>query len=225
MQKRVIFLFLGLFLGVFLFMGCSFKKEPVLETQDTWEDEVLMVKECGMDRLKCCDDNPACYYGQICCEAPDGSAKNYCADSCDFGTQNNFCRKDEDKCDENLACSQSYCLSCGDKDELCCDNDSCNDDLVCYNNKCVVCGLSGNPCCGESCSNETRMECKNGICRECGFGGKSICTNEPFCNSGNLENNKSCLECGKLNLPCCSLDNNKICEKDLVCDRGFCNKK
>ena len=115
MQKKLIFISLSLVLGIFIFSGCSLKKAIVLENQDSWEDEILMAQECGMDRLKCCDDDPACYYGQICCTAPDGSGKNYCADSCDFGIKNSFCRKDNSFCDQELVCSNSFCLNCGDK--------------------------------------------------------------------------------------------------------------
>jgi hypothetical protein len=225
MSRKTIYIFFSLFLIVFL-SGCSFKKE--VKEDISWEEEVLMAEECGMDGLKCCVEDPVCRYGQNCCEALDGSQQNYCADSCDFGTQNNFCRKDNPKCDEDLVCFDSYCLSCGEEDELCCENNLCDNDLVCHNNKCVSCGLSGNPCCESAlCSNEDlRLECNKGICQECGFSGKSICANEPFCNLGHLQNNNVCLECGKINLPCCDIKDNIIsCEDGLVCDKGFCNSK
>ncbi len=226
MPKKIIFIFLSLFLGVFLISGCSLKKAPVLENPDSWEDEILMAQECGMDGLKCCTEDPACRYGQSCCTAPDSSGKNYCADSCDFGSQNNFCRRDNPQCDQNLVCSDSYCLSCGEENNLCCEDDLCNNDLVCHNNKCVPCGLPGNPCCEGACSKDSRTECVRGVCQECGFGGKGVCMNEPFCNTGYLENNGICLECGKLNLPCCDIENNtKSCAQDLVCGKGFCNSK
>lgn len=227
MQKKLFLLFLSLFLGVFIISGCSLRKEHVSENKDSWEDDVLMAKECGMDGLRCCTEDPACYYGQICCTSPDGTNKNYCADSCDFGTQNNFCRSDDPMCDEGFVCSDSYCLECGGENKLCCEDNLCHDDLVCHNNKCVPCGLPGNPCCDGSCSENSRMECVNNICQECGFGGKNICQNKPFCNPGHLENNKLCLECGKLNLPCCDIEvgDMEACADGLICQKGFCSKK
>jgi len=222
MQKKIVFIFLVLFLSIFVVSGCILKKEPLVQDEDSWENEVLEAKECGMDGLMCCENDPACYYGQVCCASPDNPKKNYCADSCDFGEENKFCRKDDPKCNSGFICSEDYCVQCGEENELCCSQDICSDDLICYQSHCVKCGLSGNPCCGDICSQDkNRLECNNGICKECGFGGKPKCKEKPFCDIYHLENNGLCLECGKENLPCCLNDK---CQSNLKCVKGFCGK-
>ena len=119
-------------------------------------------------------------------------------------------------------------MNCGDENELCCENSLCNDSLVCHNNKCVPCGLSGNPCCDNLCIDDNlRIECNKGVCEECGLSGRSICQNNPLCEPEHLQNNNICLECGKLNLPCCDteLEDIKPCAENLMCQKGFCGKK
>ena len=217
---------------LFLFSACGVKNQSI-QNSDDWKDEVLYADECGFDGLRCCDDSEQpCKFGQNCCVNPGNKKENYCAESCDFGKENTFCRNENPVCDIDLTCENSRCLPCGGEDQFCCQTqDFCKNSLICFNNKCVSCGQAGYPCCdsGLACLKQdnrgnTRTECGNGICRACGYGGTEACESEPFCNSGTLNSNGVCYQCGGLNQPCCD---EKSCntEEALVCELGFCGKK
>ncbi len=195
---RVIFLLFVLFL-----LGCSKSDNQVIN--DNWENEILMMEDCGSDGLKCCvDQEPACLFGQTCCVDPNNLSRNYCASECVYG---------------NL-------------DEYCLEGDTCNDTLVCMNGNCVECGVEGNYCCtsDKKCltddfENNNRTECVENICKPCGHLGNKICSGELDCVSGHFNNNGVCLNCGGFNQPCCKVDGGNGClEDDLICELGFCVK-
>jgi hypothetical protein len=224
-----------LFFSIILLFGlsaCSLNnKQSGEDSNDNWENEVLLAEECGFDGLKCCDnEEEQCKFGQSCCVNPVNPEDNYCADVCEFGLENTFCRNEEPLCDSGLTCKNSRCLPCGYDGDYCCGGDACNNELICFNEYCTRCGQKDGPCCESSplCVNEDdrgriRTECQNGICRACGYGGTPGCENEPFCNPENLLNNDYCLQCGKQNQPCCE---DKICtDTKLECRSGFCLKK
>ena len=75
------------------------------KVSDNWQDDVIFASPCGMDGLPCCpDEDPPCRHGQICCSDPNDSNRNRCVDECNHGTENNYCRASEPKCDIGLAC-------------------------------------------------------------------------------------------------------------------------
>ena len=223
--------FIVFFICIILLSGCQIKT-PVI---DDWENEVLLASECGMDGLRCCEDDPQCKYGQSCCVNPSNSLQNYCADDCTLGRLGSYCRIEAPLCDQGLACADNHCHTCGGEDQPCCSGDTtCNNELVCHKDKCVVCGEPGNPCCleGIACLDQERpnighAECRNEVCVYCGFNGKVSCEIGPACLKNNLYNNGKCLFCGELNKPCCDpKTNDYACNPDqkLKCELGFCNK-
>lgn len=222
-----------IFLAVLLLSnltGCFFSRQEVEE-----KPEVMVGRDCGMDKFPCCDEEPPCSYAQKCCVDPNDSARNYCSDECTCGNEKEFCCKDEPKCKDGLVCHQGNCAACGKENEPCCNNFSCGMGLSCLQDKCVICGLPGNPCCGgktclaEKNNDMNRTECYEGLCRLCGFGGNVACQNEPRCNTGQLLNNEVCHMCGDYNQPCCneSAKTGYDCDpKDnLKCELGFCAVK
>ncbi len=228
---KIVLLIFGV-VCLFLFSACDTKNQSS-QNNNGWEDEVLYADECGFDGLRCCDDaEQKCKFGQNCCVNPKNENENYCAESCDFGKENTFCRNEDFTCDSGLTCKNSRCLPCGGEDQFCCQKgDSCKSSLICFNDKCASCGQSGYPCCDSEllCLKQDnrgniRTECHNEICQPCGYGGAKTCVNEPFCNPDTLNNNGLCYKCGGLNQPCCA---EKSCnlEESLVCELGFCVKK
>lgn len=221
-----------LILCLLFLAGCSKQKA---ENDDTsWEDEVLVAQDCGMDGLQCCTkgDTP-CLYGQNCCVDPNDSKRNACFDECICGVEGRFCCADQ-KCGDGLACVQGDCVKCGQNNEACCEGDKCEGGLLCYQGKCAECGLTGNPCCDkeEACKDQgksdvLRSECSDGICLLCGSNENRACKTEPNCIAGHLFNNDICYHCGGANQPCCDLKNSKSeCSKELnlKCVLGFCSK-
>ena len=233
--------------------GCSFGREDYT-VDDNWEDEVLVVSECGFDGLQCCaDQEPSCKFGQTCCSDPNDPKNNYCADECSCGKRGAFCCAEGDSCDGGLSCREGKCIPCGDADQACCGEASpsgtaeaspsgtaeagtCNNDLICYYDKCVECGLPGAPCCANTSPCQasdsldgSRLECKNNLCAYCGANGRIACPNDPICQPEHLLNNFACLSCGNDNQPCCATttDSDLICktENGLECNLGFCSKK
>ncbi len=223
-----------LFVLLFVFSACTFGMQK--NTEDKWQDDILLAGSCGEEGLMCCvDQDPVCKYGS-CCVDPNDASKNYCSESCEFGKLDTFCRVDND-CDVELACSNSYCLKCGEIDQPCCQDKSCSDTLACFRGTCVECGTTGNPCClaepfceyeGEK-ENLNRNECKQEICSGCGANGNIPCKDEPKCNDNHLLNNNSCFRCGGFNQPCCQNitveGTEKYCVEDgLACKLDFCSK-
>jgi len=193
--------------------------------------EVLLATDCGQDKLQCCQTEPKCLYAQACCPDPNNPKRDYCSDTCTFGKKDEFCRKDEPKCDDGFVCTaDGYCKACGQKGELCCGGDKCGDGSVCHNNKCVECGLDGNPCCAENkCGNDNKIddshnECLSGICNKCGAA--TTCAGTMKCLPGYLYNNDSCFQCGESSQPCCDKLSGKPYDcnpKNYVhCYKGFC---
>ena len=228
---KIILAIFGVFC-LFLFSSCTIRKQSA-QNDNNWKNEVLYADECGFDGLRCCDDmEQLCKFGQSCCVNPKNEKENYCAESCDFGKENAFCRNENPVCGIGLTCKNSRCLPCGREDQFCCQAPNfCKNSLVCFNNKCVNCGQAGYPCCDTELSclkqdnhGNVRTECRDKICRPCGYDGVNACASEPFCNSGTLNNNGVCSQCGGLNQPCCD---EKSCnlEENLVCELGFCGKK
>lgn len=225
---------LFLFLPIFVLSACSNNKGL---TDSSWEEEVLFASECGYDGLQCCvdEDNP-CLYEQECCIDPNDSNSTYCADTCDFGKANTFCKKTNPQCDGETVCYEGYCRLAGGNNEPCFLNGSCKEGSVCSGGVCLECGLAGNPCCENSepkCRNEnnfdnSRTDCIKNICLECGHRSKSVCLSEPSCNPGHLQNNNTCLLCGAYNQPCCKSVEDKVFYCDdidsLSCQSGFCLK-
>lgn len=225
-----------LVLLVLIFSGCSIRN-LVPDKNVSWQEEVVMAKECGMDGLMCCPDtDPPCLYGMQCCTDSAKTFDNFCSDDCSCGKKDKFCCQGEKPCDAGMACVEGRCRECGNENNPCCAGDICSGDLVCYQAKCFKCGFAGNPCCAKEpfCENENktdlnRTECREGTCALCGSGGNRSCSKEPFCIKSHLFNNDVCFPCGGFNQPCCDnkSDVDYICdpEKNLVCDLGFCNLK
>ena len=215
----------------FALTACSNNKE---HTSDSWQEEVLFASECGLDGLQCCvNEETLCLYEQECCVDPNDSNSTYCADTCNFGEENTFCREFDPKCNTGSVCFKGYCQLAGGNKQPCFLDESCSDGFVCGDGICVECGLAGNPCCESEleCINKdkldnSRTECVFGSCVECGYASKPACQTEPACNLGHLKNNISCLLCGSYNQPCCrSIDDGSLfCdnEKNLTCQSGFC---
>jgi len=214
-----------LFLVSFLLTACG---KINVENRD---NDIMMAKDCGMDGLQCCDNDPVCSFGQECCVDPNNNSRNHCAKSCNFGEINSFC-KENNECNGNLMCLDGYCKECGEENDACCQSgNSCIDGLSCDNDICVKCGVVGGPCCSNNeCFNigDKRVECKSNKCSYCGFGGNSACLEGDKCITSNLLNNGDCLKCGSYNTPCCNESSNVgyKCDssKNLVCKLGFCIK-
>lgn len=200
----------------------------------TEEPEVMMARDCGLDKLPCCQENPSCSFAQQCCVNPNNASENYCSDKCTCGSEKEFCCAGN-KCNDGLACSNGRCQKCGGINEACCPGDKCSEGFGCLNNICAICGLSGNPCCaGNKCQgdgkfDQDRAECWDNNCQLCGYGGEPACKNGAKCSPKNLLNNDSCFLCGEYNQPCCQIgpDSAFDCnpEKGLKCELGFCAQK
>jgi len=231
MRFRVCFLLVLLL----IITGCL-NKEPRPDENVSWQEEILLAHDCGMDGLRCCvDREPPCFYEQVCCVDPNNPKRNYCADKCTYGGEKEFCRVEEPTCDIGLVCHQYYCVKCGEENQPCCGSGKCNNDLICYQGECVECGLVSNPCCsdGLACLNQgktdnTRTECQNNICLLCGADGYKACFGEPKCNQAHLLNNNICYQCGNFNQPCCNdesgVDYKCNPKMGLKCELGFCSK-
>lgn len=229
MKNKIVFLLLILL----LLNGCSFGKDK--QGSDNWENEVLVASECGMDGLRCCSDpEVACQFGQECCVDPNNPENNYCADNCNFGQMNTFCRQGDPQCDEGLACFGSKCIVCGNEKQPCCSG-NCQEGLLCHQDQCLKCGEAGAPCCAvapgcthANSADETRTECINGVCTFCGTNGGAACPDAPRCNPGHLLNNEFCLNCGGYNQPCCDTGAGAGSDCDqaegLSCILGFCSR-
>lgn len=232
MSKKLLLLVI---LTIFL-SSCSLPTNRKKNDDSGWKDEVLWAQECGMDGLPCCKntDQP-CQYGQSCCVSQTDERSDYCADTCEYGKEKTFCRKEDPKCDSGFVCAADKCEKCGDENESCCQTgEKCAADLICHNDKCLSCGLGGNPCCAvePNCKNKvardrSRTECMNGICTYCGSSNAIGCLSEPYCNKGHLLNNDFCLPCGGYNQPCCdeATEIGYECNpsEDLTCILGFCS--
>ncbi len=194
-------------------------------------EEVLVGRDCGMDKLKCCDEDPPCSYGQKCCPDLNNSGQNYCSNECTYGGEEEFCFLGGG-CNNGLECLYGICYTCGKEDSACCEEGSfCEDGLACLDGKCVKCGEVGNPCCDNSgCAQKEgkRVQCSNDICSFCGFDDNLACVQGEKCARGNIYNNGDCLRCGNYNNPCCDFEAGLgyMCdiEKNLICKNGFCAK-
>jgi len=238
------FFILNLLSVVLLLSGCSLP----FGGNDAGEQgqEVALGQECGMDGLKCCENEPSCLYGQICCADPNGSTRNRCADTCACGSAEEFCCAGAERCKPCLGCFESVCLACGGENEPCCESQSgseaagsCpgrsggdNSKLVCAGKVCVTCGLPGNPCCAfeprcleRTAPAELMSECLGGTCVACGGDGERVCLGARECYENFLSSNGRCYRCGGINQPCCRDKGGKdIClgQDALTCDLGFC---
>jgi hypothetical protein len=218
---------------IFLLAACSSGRQA--ENQESVQPEILMAHDCGFDKLKCCQEEPSCKYGQKCCLDPNDSKNNYCADTCDCGGLEEFCCSNN-ACNEALSCYLGKCAECGGSGQVCCQaGQDCREGFVCTGDHCLICGIAGHPCCqtGAKCDfenelSEKRTQCATGRCEACGSNGLPACLNQPKCIPGQLYNNGNCFLCGGINQPCCAgdLSANQACdkEKNLTCVRGFCEK-
>ena len=237
--KRRIFIWL-FFIGILLFLssGCTMVSEKQAD-DDNWQDDIVYAKKCGLDGLPCCPKEKGlpCQYGQICCTDQNDPSRNKCVDECSYGSENDYCRLDDPKCDSGLTCFNGDCVVCGGPDQPCCGDEpeKCEGGLICFNNMCRQCGLVGNPCCAgeEACAGEKsrdndRAECFDGVCQNCGSNRKQVCREDPLCNIGNIQNGNLCLACGGFNQPCCNKTSGVEykCKPNsgLTCDLGFCGK-
>jgi len=191
-----------LFFLFFLISGCSLNKNKAY--QESFEPEVLIAQECGLEGLRCCleNDEEKCQYGLECCLDPGNAENSFCASSCNQGQKNNFCRNTEPRCDDSLACQDNFCVECGIYGNPCCQN---------------------NPKCQKSENSQDLVECINEICSFCGADGEIPCPSSGQCLDGHLLNNNECFLCGALNKPCCKKDNQTYCDNGLKCNLGFCS--
>lgn len=144
-----------------------------------------------------CAPEMFCPNGAPCCDGMAcGAGGVWCADGdCEAcGTREaKCCRGAEDqRCLPAFECNADGLCSCGDLNELCCD-----DVPKCFSeSQTLVCGSSGR-------------------CVECG-GFKDICCDGDLCNSDNLACNasKECVACGIQDHPCCGSE----CATGLACD-------
>lgn len=213
---------------VFSLSACSFDFQKTEEISD-WEDEILMAQECGLEGLSCCLNNDSpCEADLQCCFDPNNPTINVCSSDCECGVKDFFCCENE-KCGDNLSCSDGYCLECGEKGDLCCDDNDvqCGDGLLCHLGYCRECGELDSPCCSEEplCKysegkDELRMECFENICKNCGRADFRGCREGSACDEGFFLNNEFCMQCGGYNQPCCAGSCNA--ELDLTCVYGFC---
>ncbi|MBD3248152.1 hypothetical protein GF382_02580 [Candidatus Falkowbacteria bacterium] len=225
--KRAVIFILVIVLLAFGFFWL--KKDKKIQNVSN-QPEVLLGSECGFDYLRCCDTEPACSFGQQCCIDPNDPERNYCADECTCGAEEEFCCEGN-VCNEGLLCHYGNCRSCGEEGDMCClRGDACSEGLACLDEQCVACGLDGNPCCqsGDPCiaGKGQRSECLSGICSLCGSKGLRACSQGEECLPGHLYNNNVCFICGNANQPCCNeeagLGYDCDPKKGLVCDLGFC---
>lgn len=233
------------FLPIFL-TGCLLNSDSNV---DEGGPEVLLAQECGLDGLRCCQTQPACAYGQNCCDDPNGSGLNRCADDCGCGGPDQFCCPGSEACRDGFVCLEGSCTACGGEGEPCCapaggqaggsgPAAACRNvtgrsrELVCYGGSCVACGEPGGPCCGqgEKClgkNQDGEVECLSGSCVACGLDGQPACSSGPECAKSHLSSRGSCLRCGAENQPCCrGEDGQQTCEarNGLVCNLGFCQR-
>lgn len=229
-SKKVIIL--ALFF-VFSVTACSINLEKSKEVTD-WEDEVLLVQNCGLSGLSCClDQDEKCESGQECCFDPNNSNINECATECACGEKNTYCCENN-SCQDELICSGGRCTECGENNEICCGDDLCSENLLCFENKCVECGKADTPCCKDdvqcekNVESESRILCIDEVCKNCGRDGKILCPQDPECDSSFFSNNNICMQCGSFNQPCCKIinENDTACNKELklTCVQGFCSK-
>jgi hypothetical protein len=225
MQYKYLSLILVIF-SLFFLTACTKNNDENAQKAP----EVLLGTDCGFDRLKCCATTPTCNYGQQCCVDPNDNSRNYCAENCECGNNEEFCCAGN-KCLGNAVCTNGICSACGEKGQACCDNgNSCSSGLVCSNNKCSECGNNGEPCCpgSDSCLPKAgeRSECLNNFCSNCGFDGNPSCLAGDKCLAGQLFTGKTCERCGENNQPCCNTDSGKNYDCDqsagLKCQLGFC---
>ena len=87
-RVRIIFL---LAISAVLFSSCSLFRSV---TDAPEQKEILLARDCGLDKMKCCDSDPPCSYNQKCCTDPNDSLRNYCSDECGCGAEGEFCCKD-----------------------------------------------------------------------------------------------------------------------------------
>lgn len=212
--------------------GCSL---PWQKKTDTKGQDVILARDCGLDHLKCCAEDPPCSYHQKCCSDPKDPNRNYCASECTCGGERDFCCDGKDKCKNGLSCYEGVCLKCGKKEEVCCGSKKeCNPGFGCQNDFCTECGLVNHPCCrynfqceGQDKLDEKRTECISNTCTYCGHSGYPSCSKDPKCLRGTLYNNDTCFSCGKNNQPCCNSSAGTGYECDpkegLKCNRGFCD--
>lgn len=190
---------------------------------------IIMGSECGFDYLSCCEEEPVCSFGQKCCVDPNDPNRNYCADECTCGAENEFCCQGN-ACQQGLICYLGNCQACGSEGEMCCPGENeCEPGLMCHEGECLRCGLPGNPCCDGNCiatSSWERAGCFNGMCYLCGSKGLKACPGTDPCSLGHLFNNGVCYVCGDVNKPCCNeqaeLGYDCDPKKGLICDLGFC---
>jgi hypothetical protein len=212
-----------------VFSGCalSFKKEAPKRQVP----EVMLGQDCGFDKLKCCKTEPNCSFGQQCCVDPNDSTRNYCAEDCSCGDNEEFCCAGN-KCNGDTTCYRGICLSCGGKDQSCCQEGvQCQKGLACQNGDCKECGVKDGPCCPgeEKCAVKEgqRAECLDDVCRFCGFDGNLACLEGDKCIKGQIFAGKTCERCGGSNQPCCNVASSTGYEcdsaKGLKCDLGFCS--
>lgn len=224
-MKRIFSIIFLLIITVF-FAGCAAKND---KNTGRRVPEVLLARDCGLDKMKCCDEDPPCSYGQECCADPNDSSKNYCSDSCSCGAKEEFCCAGG-LCQGDLACLGGLCQSCGREKEFCCPakREACGLGLICSGERCEKCGLVGNACCpgdnGCWSDKKGRAECSLGKCVACGYGGHPACQSGEKCLAGNLLTNGRCEYCGGFNQPCCQ---NERCEEKsgLKCELGFCARE
>jgi hypothetical protein len=222
MLKKTFFSLILLILLPFLLSACGSGK-----VQGRQAPEVLLARDCGFDKLMCCQEEPACSYGQQCCTDPNSPAKNYCADDCSCGDEEEFCCAGN-ICQGELACLGGFCQVCGQAGQTCCPTEEkCGAGLVCRDDQCKICGRAGNPCCsiGDPCDKNLSAECREGLCVKCGSNGNPTCAGGK-CAKGHINVSGRCETCGGSNQPCCaktaSLGYDCDPAKKLTCELGFC---
>jgi hypothetical protein len=228
MLERKFIYFIGFFLLLFIFSGCSNDKEKKSERQ---VPEVLLASDCGFDKMKCCTSTPICNYGQQCCVNSNNSSQNYCSENCHCGDNDEFCCAGN-VCTGSAVCVNGVCSSCGGKNQSCCQSgEGCSPGLVCQNDRCRECGGDGQFCCaGENAclaKEGERVECLNSVCVSCGFDGHQPCSTGDKCLAGQVFAGTTCERCGGVNQPCCEKSHGIYCDEslDLECHLGFCSPK
>jgi len=224
-------------LSAALFLSCLFFLSGCAAGNDyrpPAQPETIMARDCGLDGLVCCAEEPTCSYAQECCVDPNDPARNRCADKCTCGVKDEFCCAGN-TCNAGLACHNGSCAECGREGQACCADRGCQDNLACNaEGRCVSCGRPGNPCCGseKKCADEdkednTRTACSNSVCVLCGSDGQPACGGA-YCIAGQLLNNSVCYRCGGYNQPCCNEASERgyACDPagNLKCNLGFCSE-
>lgn len=106
------------------------------------------------------------------------------------------CQDGSSPCAEGGACVQGKCVSCGGKDEVCCDGAKCD-------NSSLLCNSTTNPA----------------KCKHCGSPGETCCVGDK-CDTGGVCSGGSCLACGHLNQACCA--GASCIDSNTRCDGGSC---